>query len=203
MLREINLNDLYEKARALNSTAVSLADLFDKEADHLIRMKMESRLRDLHSYIVEQLHMEKATEDAIKCSHDQTDIAVSLTSLAVGGILKITSQNNKTLSAIGDQLLRKPAGSQHPFGLVLVDVGPVGVPDDVQVVSISQLARESNRAEAEVTKELKKRGHLLLNEENFSLLIDKLIEGVQEGRLALPVSAKKLPRIKNHSRLYA
>jgi len=192
-LRETNLNDLHDKARALASSARSLADLFDKEAARQNRMEMESRLRDLHSRIVGQLHMVKTTEDTLECSYNQPAITW-LTQLAVGSFIGIVFQNKKPLSAIGDQLLKMPAGSQQPFGLVLVSVGPVGVPEGVQVVSVSRLARDSNRAEAEVASELKKQGHLLLSEEEFSLLIDKLIEGVQEGRLTLPISAKKLPR---------
>jgi len=196
MLRETNLNDLYVKARALYSNAVSIAELFDDETSRLIRMKMEAQLRDLHSQIVKQLHMTKAEEDVLKCSYNQNDTVFSLTKLAAGGIIKMVSKNNEPLSAIGDQLLKKPARSHPDFGLVLVGIGPVGVPDGVQVVAVSQLARESNRAEAEVTNELKKQGQFLFNEQNFSLLIDKLIEGVREGSLTLPVSAKKLPRIK-------
>lgn len=194
-LRGTNLDDLRNKVRALTSNAVSLANLFAEEADRLSRMHMESQLRTLRASIMQQLHMAKAAEDAARCSYIQTDTKISLDRLALGGIIKIALQDSKLLSAFGDQLLRNPAGKQRPFGMVLVCIGPTGVPDGVQIVSVSQLARESKREEAAVTNELEERGHLLFSEREFSLLIDKLVEDIQEGRLLLPVSAEKLPQI--------
>lgn len=109
-LRETNLNDLHDKARALASSARSLADLFDKEAARQNRMGMESRLRDLHSRIVDQLHMVKTTEDTLECSYNQTARNIWLTQLAAGSIIKVVFKNANPLSAIEDQLLRMPAG---------------------------------------------------------------------------------------------
>ena len=196
MLREINLNDLYDKARDLYSNAASLADLFDNEKARLSRMKMEARLVDLHSRIFDQLHMVKTTEDTLECSYNQTARNIWLTQLAAGSIIKVVFKNANALSAFGDQLPRIPASSQQHFGLVLVSVGPVGVPDGVQVVSVSELARESKQAETEIINELRKQGQFLFNEQTFSFLIDKLIEGVRNGSLTLPISAKKLPQEK-------
>ena len=92
-------------------------------------------------------------------------------------------------------MYESPANKECPFGLVLICIGLNGLPDDVGVVSISQLARESRRQEHEVINGLEKRGYLLLNKESFSLLIDRLVRGVREGRLRLPVSREKLSEI--------
>ena len=75
------------------------------------------------------------------------------------------------------------------------------IPYDAGVVSISRLARESNRAESEVINTLQAHGYLLLSEKDFSLLIDGLIDGVVEGRLLLPISVEKLTEIKTASYL--
>ena len=197
-LRETNLNDLHNKARALTSNAVSLANVFAEEATRLNRMAMASQLRELRSSIVQQLQMAKAAEDAARCSHTQANMAFSLGSVAIGGIIKMAlqDQDNKLLSAFGDQLLKKPAGKKRPSGMVLVCIGPTGVPDGVGVVSVSQLARGSNREEAAVTNELQERGHLLFSEKTFCILIDKLIEDIEGGRLLLPISPEKLPQLK-------
>jgi len=90
-------------------------------------------------------------------------------------------------------------GKRRPFGTVLVSIGPKGLPDDVQVVSISELARQSNRQESEVISELREHGHLLFSEEAFSRLIDRLTSDVQEGRLLLPVPTEKLAEIRTTS----
>ena len=195
-LRETNLNDLHNKARALTSNAVSLANIFAEEATRLNRMAMASQLRKLRSSIVQQLQMAKAAEDAARSGYNQTSIVNSVGRLVTGGIIKMVSQDNKPLSALGDQLLRKPAGKPRPFGMVLVCIGPTGVPDGVGVVSVSQLARGSNREEAAVTNELQERGHLLFSEKTFCLLINKLIEDIEGGCLLLPISPEKLPQLK-------
>ena len=118
----------------------------------------------------------------------------------MSGAIKMVSKN-KQLSAFSDHLLKNLAGKQRPFGMVLVCIGPKGLPDDARVVSISRLARESNREESEVINELQERGYLLFSEEAFPLLIDKLIDGVLEGRLLLPISAEKLSEIRTTSYL--
>ena len=71
-------------------------------------------------------------------------------------------------------------------------VGPKGLPDDVKAVSISQSARDSNRPESEIVKRLQENGYLLLTEEAFSLLIERLVDSVRMGKLHLPVSRDKL-----------
>ena len=121
-----------------------------------------------------------------------------------GSIAKIivaaTTENQRARNFV-NQVFDTDADKKRPYGTVMVCVGPKGLPDDVRVVSISELARESNRAESEIINELQKRGCLLFNEEAFSLLIDKLIIDVREGRLLLPISTEKLSQLKPSSRL--
>ena len=194
-LRETSLKNLHNQAIALTTDAISLANLLDEASSRLSRMRMVSQLRALRSSISRQVHTANSAENAASYGYNQASIITSLSRLAIGGISKMASQNNELLSAIGDQLLQKPDDKKLPFGMVLVCIGSRGGPDGVGVVSVSQLARESNREEAEVTSELREDGQLLFSEKSFSLLIDKLIQDVEEGRLLLPVSPDKLPRI--------
>lgn len=105
------------------------------------------------------------------------------------------ASKNKGLLAISGHLLSNLGSKEHPFGTVVVCIGPKGLPDDAKVISISELARESNRDESEVINTLQERGYLLFSEEAFSRLIYRLISDVQEGRLLLPVSTEKLAEI--------
>lgn len=77
----------------------------------------------------------------------------------------------------------------------MVRVGPKGLPDDVKAVSISQLARDSNRPEPEIVNRLQEEGYLLFSEEVFSSLIDRLITYVRQGKLCLPASRETLVEI--------
>ena len=76
-------------------------------------------------------------------------------------------------------LVRIPA-DKPTFGTVMVCVGPKGLPGDVRVISVSELARKSNRLESDITRELREKGDLILSEETFCSLIDKLDEMVRE-----------------------
>jgi len=194
--RGTNLNDLHSKARALTSDVISLSSVFVEESSRLNRMHMASQLIALRSSIMQQLHTAKATEDRISCGYAQADMTASLVRSALGVTIKLMSQENNSWAAIGDRLLQKPIGEQHPFGTFLVSVGLKGVPDDVEVVSVSQSARDSKRAESLVIDELIEKRCLLFSENQFSLLVDKLIEDIQAGRLTLPIPQEKLPQIK-------
>jgi len=193
--RNTSLKNLQCQARRLVSAALSLTNLFAEEASRLNRRDEASRLRTLCFSIRRQMDWVKSGEYAASCGYSQANLMVSLGGLAAGSIIKMVSKN-KQVSAFADYLLKSPTNKQRPFGMVLVCIGPGGLPDDAGVVSISQLARESNRAESEVINALQAHGYLLLSEKDFSLLIDGLINAVQEGRLLLPVSTEKLYEIK-------
>jgi hypothetical protein len=189
-----NLKALLSRARRLTSSASSLAAIFTEEADRLSRRDESSRLRASHSFIRQQLDRAKKGEDAASSGHSQANLIASLGRLAVGSLIKMASKN-KQLSASADYLLEGFGNTERPFGRVLICIGPEGLPDGAEVVSISRLARDSNREESEVIKQLREGGHLLLSEQAFSLLIDRLTDDVREGRLCLPVSREKLSEI--------
>jgi len=189
-----HLENLQCKAKNLTATGFALTNLFAEEASRLNRWDEASRLRTLYFSIRRQLDWVKSGEDAASYSYSQANLIISLGGLAVGGMIKMASKN-KQLSAFADYLLKSPTNKEHPFGLVMVCIGPRGLPDDAGVVSISQLARESNRPESEIINKLQEGGYLLFNEKTFSLLIDRLIDDVREGRLRLPVSREKLSEI--------
>ena len=189
-----HLENLQRKAKNLTATGLALTNLFTEEASRLNRLDEASRLRTLYLSIRRQLDWVKASEDAASCSYSQANLIVSLGGLAVGGMIKMASRN-KQLSAFADYLLKSPASKEHPFGQVLICIGPKGLPDDAGVVSISRLARESNRPESEIINKLQEGGYLLFSEKTFSLLIDRLIADVREGQLRLSVSREKLSEI--------
>ena len=189
------LNSLRHQAEELTSAGLSLSSLFEKEATCLNRRGAILCLKTLLTSIRQQLDRVEREEDAIAREYSKSDLALSLGRLAVGSTIKMMS-TNRWLTAFSDNLLTSPTDKQRPFGKVLVRIGPKGLPDDVEVVGISRLAREENRQETEAINDLQERGYLLFSEKTFSLLIDKLITEVEKGQLGLPVSAKKLLRIK-------
>ncbi len=194
MLSDAYLENLKHQATTLSSTGLSLITLLAQEANRLNREDETSRLKTLYSSIEQQLDQAEQSEDSASYGHTQANLILSLGGLAVSSIIKKTSKNKK-LTTISDNLLIGLGDKQPPFGRVLVCIGPNGLPDDAGVVSISQLARKSNRPESEVINELQEGGCLLFSEKAFSLLIDRLIDDIRDGRLCLPISREKLSEI--------
>ncbi len=185
-----HLEDLQSKAKHLTETGLALNALFAREEARLNREDEASGLKAVYRAIVEQLQRSRETETTASRGHSQTKLMLSLGELAVTAIVS----KGKRLSAITDYLLQMPL-DKEPFGLVMVCIGPRGLPDDVGVISVSQLARESNRSEPEIMSKLRDDGYLLFTEEAFSLLIDRLVVDVREGNLPFPVSRDKLVEI--------
>lgn len=188
------LRSLQRQVRKLVADGLSLADVLTQEASRLNRQDEASRLKVLHSSIRQQLEQAKSLEIAASSGHSKAKLVTSLAGLALGIGIRMASENKRAL-AFSDHLLKNLGGNERPFGTVFVSIGPKGLPDDVQVVSVSELARESNREESELISKLQERCHLLLGEEAFSRLIDRLIADVQEGQRLLPVPAEKLVEI--------
>ena len=78
-----------------------------------------------------------------------------------------------------------------PFGTVVIAIGKGGIPEDVEVVPISALARKSKTTEAKVRTTVIGRGYLLITSKAFATTIDKIEKLVQDGVLSLPLPAKE------------
>jgi len=185
------LKNLQSQAKKLTESGLALNSIFDQEETRLKREDEASSLRAVYRAVVEQLQCLERTEALVERGHSQANLILSLGGLAVGAM----GSKNKQLSAIADYLLHTPTDEQRPFGLVMVCIGPKGLPDDVRGVSISQLARESNRLDSQITNKLRKDGYLLFSQEAFSVLIDRLITYVRQGKLCLPLYRERLAEI--------
>jgi hypothetical protein len=186
-----HLENLQSQAKKLTETGLVLNGLFAEEETRLHREDEVSTLKAVYDAIAERLQRLKYIEASASCGHSQGNAILSLIELAA----KVVVSKNNRPSAIKDYLLRDPNNRKQPFGLVMICVGPKGLPDGVEIVSISPLARESNRLEPQIINKLQEDGYLLFSQEAFSALIDELIGDVREGRLSMPISRDKLAEI--------
>jgi hypothetical protein len=193
--RSCDVENLRRQAENLTSTALSLVSVFTQEASRLDRNDEALRLKALYYSIIQQLHRAKHSENTAEYGRVRADTISTLGGLALGAVAKRVSKN-KQLSALTDTLFESPLAKEPPFGKVLICVGPRGLPDGVEIVCISRLARKSNREELGIIKELQEHGFLLFSEKTFSSLIDKLANDIHEGWRHLPVSMKELTEIK-------
>ena len=187
------LQGLCRRAAKLSSAADALGAIFEDEAARLRRVDQVACLKTLLSNVLGELERTKRRETSASLGHSQASLVGSLFQLGAG-LITMTSEN-RTMRAISRQLLAGPSGTEPAFGTVLVCIGPKGLPGDVGVVSISRLARESGQDESEVIERLLAGGNLLVDEESFSLLIDRLAGEILKGRLGLPVSTGRLSEL--------
>lgn len=180
--------NVQSQGKKIIEARIALNALFAQEEIRLKREDEVSILKVVRCAIVEQLQRLKHAEALANYAHSQANLVLFPVGLLVTAMV---SKGNR-MSAIADYLLRGSADRQQPFGLVMVCIGPNGLPDDARGVSISQLARESHRPEPEIMNTLQGDGYLLFSEEAFSLLIERLIGAAREGELHLPVSRDKL-----------
>lgn len=191
-----HLRDLKSQARKLAETGLALDQLFTEEETRLRREDEVAILQGIHRSVAEQLQGLRRAEASASREHSQMRATFSLAELVATAIV---SRGNWD-SAIRDQLPRKATDSTEPFGMVMICVGPKGLPDDAKAVSVSRLARDSKRHEAEIIDQLGKAGYLLFSGEAFSGLVGKLIGDIHEGKLHLPVSREKLLEILESNR---
>jgi len=187
-----HLENSQAQAKKLTETELALNALFEGEETRLKREDEASSLKALYRTIVEQLDRMKYSESFAFYGDTKANLALSITGLAAK-IIVAKTKNQEALDVVNN--IFDAEGHKKPFGTVMVCVGPRGLPDDATVISISQSARESNRSEPEITNKLQDDGHLLFSQEVFSLLIDRLVGDVREGRLHLPVPRDKLAEI--------
>jgi hypothetical protein len=198
MSRIVEVKDLQRQAARLRSTALFLISLFDEEEQWLDRIDEASRLEINRAYIDQQLLQVRRSEASKQYSHNQVDTVSTLGGFFVKNILKQVSKGSR-LSTFIDRAYESASNKEHPYGNVLVRIGPEGLPDDVKAISISQLARESNRTETEVINDIQGRDQLLLDEISFHLLIEMLVDDVLGGRRRLPISLKQIAEIEASS----
>lgn len=189
-----HLENLRSQANKLTETGLVLNTLFAGEEIRLNREDEASSLRTVHRTIVEQLERKKYSESFASYGDSKTNLAFSLTGLAAKAIVAVTTKSQQARDIVNDVF--DTEARKKPFGTVMVCIGPKGLPDDARAISISQLARESNRSQTEIMSKLQDDGYLLLSKEAFSLLIESLIGAVRGGKLHLPASRDKLVEIR-------
>ena len=192
-IKYTSLEDLKRRASELVSAVQTLATLFEEGAARLSREDQVARLKILRAAILQKVERAKAQETAANTGHSMASTVSSLFRFG-GGLITLTSEDT-TMQAISQHLLARPARKEPSFGTILISVGSGGVPEDVEVINISRLTRESKRDECDVTNGLLADGHLLFTANAFSSLIDRLADEILKGGLSLPVPAERIRKI--------
>ena len=71
-------------------------------------------------------------------------------------------------------------------GKVVIAVGPGGLPEDLMVVNISELAEQEGKTDGEIKAAYADKRHVLFTVEEFKPMVSWLKEEVLSGRVSLP-----------------
>mgnify|MGYP001591093762 CR=1 FL=1 len=186
----VSLNNFRHQAGILTEVVISLDKAFQAESDRLTREDWVKRLRALHATVTKELEEARGLEINTRYAHNKATLPFAMIDFAIT-IIAAATENRKLLKLM-TQAFYTSDERNHPYGAVMVCIGLEGLPDDVRVISISELSRKSDRPESEVIQKHQEKGYLLLTEEAFSRLINRLIIDVQEGRLSLPIPFQTL-----------
>lgn len=99
------------------------------------------------------------------------DLVVNASILMFGGRVRLPSQRTP----------RTPG-----LGKVVIAVGPGGLPEDLLVVNVSDLAEQEGKTDKEIERALAEKGKSLFNIEEFKTLASWLTEEVLCARASLP-----------------
>lgn len=175
----------------MGSACQSLNNFFVTGADRIAREPDVKTLRSLATRLKHQFEEAVLSEDSARSSLAKLDAGINVGNLFVTGIGLAIGKRGWVEGVERFEKIR--AGRQHCFGMIMVCVGQDGLPDDVKIVSISELARIQNRDEDEIVQELQQRGKLLFSPDGFLELLDEFIGKLREGKLRLPIPTKQLP----------
>lgn len=181
-----NLNLIKTNMKAGEELASALAST----ATNLTRRDQAECVRNLKSRVLAEVEYLVDMESSDKLAFSKGKLVSAPLSFAAGGFIGMLLHHknpaDKALKAAGETISKK-----LPFGTVVIAIGKGGIPEDVKVVPISALARESKTTEAEVRTTVIGRGYFLITPEAFATTIDKIEKLVLDGALSLPLPAKE------------
>ena len=182
---------LCRQAREQVAALEPLGDIFAQEAKQLFRHDQATCLRSLKARVLSEVANIQRIETAASYGFTKATLFTGVVKFVLGGLLATAAGSQHPLS-VGVHLAESDLTKTVPFGTVLVAVGHGGLPNDVEVVSLSRLARESDRLKSDIEAALQTSGYLLMTPQTFSNVLDELKCKVLDGSLSLPVAGEQL-----------
>ena len=188
------VEELRRQARAQVDVLLPLNEIFAQEAERLRRHDQARQLDALGKKVTQEVSDIQRMETAASHGFNQATLITGLAKFTFGSLAAAAAHTPEHPLSAGARLAGDDFARNAPFGEVRVAVGPGGVPNDVKVIALSQLAREQDENESEVVAALEARGYRLVTPEAFSTILNELKDKVLKGTLALPVTSSSLGR---------
>jgi prolyl-tRNA editing enzyme YbaK/EbsC (Cys-tRNA(Pro) deacylase) len=188
-----SLDELQHKVKTQSAAAEELGLILAQCAKTLLQHDQINRLNDLRVRITQEVEHIGMMENAASARASRGKLIAGLVGFAVGSIAAAATSRKSPL-LVGADVAKSAMDEKSPFGKIMIVIGKHGLPDDVQVVPVSRLARESNTTEMQVTQTLQKGGCFLLNPDTFDRLLDNIGRKILDGSMSLPVSNEEPTR---------
>jgi hypothetical protein len=182
---------LLQRASEQRKALKLLNDSLVRESQRLSRYDQSCRLRFLKIHVTQQVHDARGGELNASSKFPTGELLKSLVNFAVKEGIKATTRQESKDSFLM-RLIDTEQPRQRPFGKVMVEISPEGLPDGVDVVTISYLARRYSISESAVEQEIQAEGYILMSSDDFCNLIDKLEHKVLDGTVSLPISQEQI-----------
>jgi hypothetical protein len=179
---------LHSRAQAQADALKCLAKVFAEKAKHLLRRDQAECLDELRARVAHEVEELQQLEADESYSFTSTKLISGLGKFTVGSVVAAVRGTRKHPIYIGAKLAADELARTKPFGTVVVAVGPGGVPNEVNAISLSWYARKLGQSESQVAAAIQGRCYHVMMPEPFFTALDKLKDKVLEGAASLPVA---------------
>ena len=171
------------EAKALSE----IANLLAEEAERCRRADQARCIDALQNHVLWQVGKLQRAEESARMDFNMARPGRSMAK-AVGTGLGAWLSHNTDPFCRGMEVLKKELDNTPPFGNVVVMVAPRAIPQRLEAISLSRMARESGKSESETVAALEAKGYRLGKPEILLAQLDKLREYVLSGAGALPIT---------------
>ncbi|MBN2098193.1 MAG: hypothetical protein JW753_01205 [Dehalococcoidia bacterium] len=171
------------QAKALSE----IADILAEEAERCRRADQARCIDTLQDHVLWQVRRLQRAEESARMDFTMARPGRSI-AMAVGTGLGAWLSRNADPFCRAMEVLKKEMDKTLPFGNVVVMVGPRAIPQRLEVILLSRMARESSRSESETVAALEAKGYRLGKPEILLAQLDKLREQVLSGAVVLPIT---------------
>jgi len=172
---------ILKEIKELNYAITELDSLITKEAEFVQRLDRVAKIDTLKSRIAAEIKRVQEEEDKSERNFNTGKLYSSVAGFALGSILGAMSKQGKPFLS-GAKLLSTELGKEADFGTVLIATGENSKLEDIEVVSISSLAREYKKTESSILSIIKGNGYLLLTPKELWKSLHRLKEDIMEGK---------------------
>ncbi|MDV2988838.1 MAG: hypothetical protein P3T54_01575 [Dehalogenimonas sp.] len=162
------VDGLINSIKIQNSTLRDLARLIEITEIGTLRRDRLTSLDALRCRIEDEIHGLNIHESSAACSRAKADLVGGVAGL-IGGAMAASMKGAKNPVNNGLRISRQMLERKAPSGVIMISAR--GEPLEFQAISISQIARDSTRVEADVIVALKAKGYFLFAVEEFYQLI--------------------------------